>query len=369
MWNCTQGLVARNAIALSAALSLLQAISTPLHAQASFVRGDADAGGDLNISDPVLVLNYLFRGGVVLACLDAADTTDDGSLNLTDPIASLQYLFVGGMPPASPYPDCGADPTADELGCESFPSCATQLSASFTATPAAGPAPLAVTFDASSSSVPNREGATFEWDFGDGATGSGETVEHTFAADGVYAVTLTLTDGGGEVDEAMSEIRVGEIPSGEAGGIISIDHRTTRTCVPLPLATEALDVSAVFLEIRPEELPDLTIFGDCESSSSVVDGCGVERSICTFDSGGEFPEPPDLAELLEGFEGVDPGTPGTASAAGGGDVDLLPGDDEEFPVSRFLYEADPDADLFELGFDCGGRATFSFPGGEGLKAF
>lgn len=35
---------------------------------------------------------------------------------------------------------------------------------------------------------------SFEWDFGDGYTDSGETVEHRYDSTGTYLVTLTVTD-------------------------------------------------------------------------------------------------------------------------------------------------------------------------------
>jgi hypothetical protein len=43
---------------------------------------------------------------------------DDGTIDLSDAIAILAYLFVGSAPPAPPFPDCGIDPTAGEIGCE-----------------------------------------------------------------------------------------------------------------------------------------------------------------------------------------------------------------------------------------------------------
>ncbi len=83
-----------------------------------FVRGDANLDRELNVSDAVRVLAFLFRGGD-LTCRDAADFDDDEQLVITDPIALLAYLFQGGGPPAPPYPAAGVDPTDDgALDCE-----------------------------------------------------------------------------------------------------------------------------------------------------------------------------------------------------------------------------------------------------------
>jgi PKD repeat protein len=53
---------------------------------------------------------------------------------------------------------------------------------------------LACDFDATASNDPDGTIISYEWDFGDGYTGSGETSSHTYATDGTYAVTLTVTD-------------------------------------------------------------------------------------------------------------------------------------------------------------------------------
>ncbi|HLU50382.1 MAG TPA: discoidin domain-containing protein, partial [Planctomycetota bacterium] len=91
----------------------------------TFVRGDADASGGLNLTDGIFVLNYLFQGNVSPACLDALDSDDSGGLNLTDGIYVLQFLFSTGSPPPAPYPDCGEDSTEDTIECEtSHPECA-----------------------------------------------------------------------------------------------------------------------------------------------------------------------------------------------------------------------------------------------------
>lgn len=94
----------------------------PLSAQ-SFKRADANASDVTDLSDAVFGLNFLFSGGATPTCLDAADTNDDGKVDISDPVALLAFLFLGGTPPAAPFPDCGPDSTADDLGCELYMHC------------------------------------------------------------------------------------------------------------------------------------------------------------------------------------------------------------------------------------------------------
>lgn len=66
------------------------------------------------------MINFLFMGGEV-SCLDAADCNDDGMIDIGDVVYLINYLYIGGSAPAIPFPVCGLDPTADELGCEAHP--------------------------------------------------------------------------------------------------------------------------------------------------------------------------------------------------------------------------------------------------------
>lgn len=79
------------------------------------------------------------------------------------------------------------------------------LEAQFVATVSSGEAPLAVTFDASSST---GVVSSFAWDFGDGGTGSTSVKDHTFTYEGSYNVTLTVSDDSGQSDVKQMTIIV-----------------------------------------------------------------------------------------------------------------------------------------------------------------
>ena len=92
----------------------------------TFVRGDANSDGAINLTDGVVPLLFLFSGGAAPTCADAADTNDTGNVEITDAIIIFSWLFTGGAAPAAPSPlspgysaeECAADPTKDGLGCE-----------------------------------------------------------------------------------------------------------------------------------------------------------------------------------------------------------------------------------------------------------
>ncbi len=84
-----------------------------------FFRGDSNGDKELDVTDVIFTLDYLFRGLAEPPCLDAADANDDGFLDVSDPIATLSALFLDGgkpLPPPTETPD--TDPTPDDgLSC------------------------------------------------------------------------------------------------------------------------------------------------------------------------------------------------------------------------------------------------------------
>ncbi len=89
----------------------------------AFVRGDANTSGRIDIADAIFVLSYLFARGTAPSCLDTADANDDGRNDIADAIRTLTHLFAHGGPLPLPFGGCGADPTADDLSCASYPPC------------------------------------------------------------------------------------------------------------------------------------------------------------------------------------------------------------------------------------------------------
>ena len=71
----------------------------------------------------VFVLSHLFGGGGTPPCMKAADVNDTGVIDLTDGVLVLNFLFAMGAEPGMPFAECGPDPTPDELTCDAFVPC------------------------------------------------------------------------------------------------------------------------------------------------------------------------------------------------------------------------------------------------------
>jgi PKD repeat protein len=90
----------------------------------------------------------------------------------------------------------------------------------------AGPDVLAVpdeviTFDGSGSTDPDGTIISYDWDFGDTATGSGVSPTHSYTTVGTYTVTLTVTDDLGATDQDTLTVTVNHAPVAVAGPDVS----------------------------------------------------------------------------------------------------------------------------------------------------
>jgi aryl-phospho-beta-D-glucosidase BglC (GH1 family) len=117
----------------------------------------------------------------------------------------------------------GPDPSTNQLP-----------TASFTAEPASGVIPLAVSFDASASTDPDGVILSYGWNFGDGTTGSGATTSHQFTTGGSFTTTLMVTDDqGGTASAATTITAIGPpgITEHPANQIVSIGQIATFSVV------------------------------------------------------------------------------------------------------------------------------------------
>lgn len=77
---------------------------------AGYICGDANADGNINISDAVYLINYVFVGGAPPAPPESGDANCDASANVSDAVWIINYIFIGGNAPCDldndGRPDC-----------------------------------------------------------------------------------------------------------------------------------------------------------------------------------------------------------------------------------------------------------------------
>ncbi len=74
------------------------------------IRGDVDRSGEVDLTDVIDILRYLFQGTFTPHCEPVADANDDGIVNITDAVGILAFLFLG-------------DPALPDLSAEDLAAC------------------------------------------------------------------------------------------------------------------------------------------------------------------------------------------------------------------------------------------------------
>ncbi len=109
--------------------------------------------------------------------------------------------------------------------------------AAFTISSQAGQVPFAVNFSAVLSEDEDGVIIQFEWDFGDGTSGSGENVTHTYTTAGTFTVVLRVTDDDGETASNSKTLYVS--PAEPAGPTASFTASPTSGTSPMTVYVDA----------------------------------------------------------------------------------------------------------------------------------
>ncbi len=108
--------------------------------------------------------------------------------------------------------------------------------ADFTITPNPAETNELISFNGATSSDPDLgDTLTYDWNFGDGNTGSGQTIDYTYTAANTYNVTLTVNDGNGGIASESKQVVVNVptvntyviTPTAGANGSITPDVATS----------------------------------------------------------------------------------------------------------------------------------------------
>jgi hypothetical protein len=99
-------------------------IAVNIPSEGGFQRGDCNDDGNVDISDAVCILSWLFLGEDAPGCLAATNANGDVGTDLSDAVYLLTHLFLGGPAPVDPFPECGPGrlPTDEEMGCGTPPT-------------------------------------------------------------------------------------------------------------------------------------------------------------------------------------------------------------------------------------------------------
>lgn len=75
-----------------------------LAALTGYMCGDANGTNNVNISDAIFIINYIFAGGAPPVPTMSADCDCSGALTISDAVVLINFIFAGGPPPCGNCP-------------------------------------------------------------------------------------------------------------------------------------------------------------------------------------------------------------------------------------------------------------------------
>ncbi|WP_336000912.1 PKD domain-containing protein [Halorientalis halophila] len=244
--------------------------------------GDGDTGGNAEPTADATSSEETVSVGDSVTFNGSASSDPDGS------ITSYEWSFGDGASATGAvvshtYDEPGAYTArltvTDDSGAESIDSVTVFVEGN--EAPIASPSASAttvepdqsITFDGSGSSDPDGTIESYEWDFDDGSTATGQQVSHSYAEDGTYDATLTVTDDDGATASGSVSITV----QGEDSLIAAASASPQETMTGDPVTFDGSNSVAENGSIESYEWD----FGD----GSTATGQQVTH---TYASGGEF---------------------------------------------------------------------------------
>ena len=141
---------------------------------------------------------------------------------------------------------------------------------------------VSVTFDASACASDKDEIVQYTWQFGDGLTGTGKVVSHTYVSLGYFTVTLTITTEHGQEASAQRSIHVADAI------VVPVDHTTIQKAIDAASDGDTIVVlggsyreNINFLgkavTVQSTDPSDPGVVG-----ATVIEGQDIDRSIIRF---------------------------------------------------------------------------------------
>ncbi|MFK8024909.1 MAG: PKD domain-containing protein, partial [Ilumatobacter sp.] len=194
-------------------------------AEATTTVSGFDVAGVGNIFfDPAAGLLYFvdLADGSLYSIAFADDTVSGPSTLVSGPATDgmdwrSDSLFVGPGP--APTPTAAISTSCDMLTCD---------------------------LSGAGSSDPDGTVVSWDWDLGDGTTASGENISHTYAAEGTYTVSLTVTDDDGFTDTTTDGITVADIAAPDAVGVSAAREWSVTPSVTVPATVQSGDLLLFF---------------------------------------------------------------------------------------------------------------------------